>query len=220
MAALGLRGRLVSGLAAIVGMIALPALCFALRSVGPAARVVFFDYLPFEELAIAGAAAALGASLGPPAARGLRLLPLRAAARPRLRLIGLALLLSWIALPQLRAFPASASAAERDAWARARVRHYAALTRVVAAVPEVQRDVGRVVAIAPTGGDAHRFAREMNGDDMLFVLEVVGERGRGVFHADCTLDDHRVYGWNPGRWLSRGREQRIDAVPERVPGAP
>lgn len=218
----GLRARLVSLVAAIVGMIGLPALCFALQSVGPGARVVFFDYLPLEELAIAGAAGALGASLGPPVARGLRLLPPTAAGRrwPRLRSIGLGLLLGWIALPHLRAFPASGSLAERDAWARAHVRHYAALTRVIAAVPELQRDVGRIVAIAPTGSDEQRFAREMNGDDMLFVLDVVGERGRGVFHANCTLDDDRVYSWNPGRWLSQGREQRIDKVPDRVPRPP
>jgi hypothetical protein len=119
----------------------------------------------------------------------------------------------------LRAFPASASTAARDAWACAHVAQYRALKRVVAAIPEVQRDVGRIVAIAPTARDQHRFAREMNGDDMFFVLDVVGERGRGTFYVQCTLDEHRVYEWRTGRWLNHGRESRIESVPELVPRA-
>jgi hypothetical protein len=92
---------------------------------------------------------------------------------------------------------------------------YSALARVVASVPEVQRDVGRIVTIAPTAQDQHRAAREMNGDDMRFALEVIGERGRGTFFANCTLDDHTIYDWSSARWRFGGREQSIPRPPKR-----
>jgi hypothetical protein len=199
-------------------MVALPSVCFVLRSVGPAAHVVFYDYLPLVELAGYSFAALLGAALGVDAYRWLQLAAGRAGPVPvpRIRLAALALLVLWVALAQLRAFPATASLAERDVWARDHVRHYAALRRIVAAVPEVQNDIGRIVAIAPTAKDEHVFAREMNGDDMRFTLDVVGERGTGTFYADCTLDDHRVYDWLPARWTFRGRTVRIDRAPGRL----
>ncbi|HKU37804.1 MAG TPA: hypothetical protein VJR89_06650 [Polyangiales bacterium] len=203
-------------LAALAGMLLLPAACLALRYFGPAARVMYFDYLPIEELAIAVAAAVLGASLAATGARAV--LRPQPTAAPVLRFAALALLLAWIGGVQLFAFPAAAGVAKREAWARARLPQYAALKRVVAAVPEVQRDVGKLVALAPTSNDEHRAAREMNGDDMHFALDVVGERGRGVFYVDCTLDEFRVYDWRPGRWLFDGRAERIERVPERVPG--
>lgn len=207
--------------AALIGMIALPALCLTLRSSGPAARVVYYSYLPLEELTIVITGAVLGASLSVHAMRRLRRPQPMAARRslPRWRLVGLGLLLGWIGEAQLSSFPAAASVTERDAWARQHVPQYAALKRVIAALPEVHRDVGDIVAMAPTAADEHRFAREMNGDDMVFSLEVIGQQGRGIFYADCTLDQWRVYEWRSGRWLARGREQRIEQVSERVPSA-
>ena len=215
MASARFRTKLIAGIAALIGMVALPAACIALRYSGPASRIVWFDYLPVEELVLTLAAAAVGLSLGlwiP------RLFERDSTPRwPVFRLSALGLLLGWILLVQLRAFPASASADARAAWAHARIPQYAALTRVIAALPEVQRDVGRIVVVAPTARDQHRSAREMNGDDMSFALDVIGERGRGVFYADCTLDEARVYDWRSGRWRFNGREQRITHVPDRVP---
>jgi hypothetical protein len=86
---------------------------------------------------------------------------------------------------------------------------YPALARVVGSLPDVQRDVGRITSIAPTSDRQHRAAREMNGDDMHFSLDVVGDRGRGVFHVDCTLDDSAIYDWHSARWVFGGREQSI-----------
>lgn len=214
-----LRQTALAVVSAIAGMVALPAICLTLQNIGPAARVVFYDYLPLEEGIIVITAAVLGASLGAQVPRWLRRAQPTAAARrwPTARLVAVGLLMSWIASEHVRAFPASASVAERDAWATARVSKYVALKHVVAAVPEVQRDVGRIVAIAPTARDKHRFAREMNGDDMFFALDVIGERGSGVFYVQCTLDEFRVYDWRPGRWVIHGRESRIEHVPELVP---
>lgn len=214
-----LRETALAVVSAMVGMVTLPAMCLTLQNIGPAARVVFYDYLPLEEGIIVIAAAILGASLGAQVPRWLRRSQPTAAPRlrPTARLVALGLLMSWLALEHVRAFPASASVAERDAWASARVSKYVALKRVVAAVPEVQRDVGRIVAIAPTARDQHRFAREMNGDDMFFSLDVIGQRGSGLFHVQCTLDEFRVYDWRPGRWLFHGRESQIKHVPDLVP---
>jgi hypothetical protein len=207
-------------IAAIIGMIALPTLCLTMRSTGPAAHVVYYAYLPLEELTIVLSGAVLGASLAVHAMRRLRGSPLTAArGLPRWRLAGLGLLLGWIGQAQLSAFPAAASVMERDAWARAHVPQYGALKRVIASLPEVHRDVGDIVLMAPTASDEHRFAREMSGDDMMFSLEVIGQRGRGVFYADCTLDQWRVYEWRSGRWVAKGHEQRIEQVSERVPSA-
>lgn len=203
-------------------MILLPAICLTLRYIGPASRVVFYTYLPVEELALFFAAAGVGAGLGAQIPGWLRRSPPRAAARrwPRVFFLGLACLVGWIGVVQLRAFPSSASAGDRAAWARDHVPQYESLTRVIAAIPEVQRDVGTIVTIAPTAGGGHRAAREMNGDDMHFTLDVIGNRGSGIFHADCTLDEYRVYDWRPARWKVEDREQRIEHVSERVPGSP
>jgi hypothetical protein len=215
------RDKALTTLSAIVGTISLPAICLELQSIGPASRVVFYDYLPVEGVLTTLAAAVIGGSLGALAPRWFRRVqPLDASHRtPKLRLVALGILLAWVALGQLRAFPASANALERDAWARAHVPQYRALKRVIAAVPEVRTDVGRIVAIAPTATDQHRSAREMNGDDMFFALDVIGERGAGIFYVDCTLDEYRVYQWRSGRWVMRGRESRIESVPDHVPQA-
>lgn len=207
--------KALSVAAGLVGMIALPAFCLWLGGIGPAARVVYSAYLPVEGFAVSLLAAPLGASLGvglvdrfrrqqPSTRRGqwLRMF----------QLVASGILIGWFAFTQLSAFPASASVGVRDAWARANVPQYAALVRVIYALPAVQRDVGRVIAVAPTATDQHRAAREMNGDSMRFTLEVIGERGRGMFHANCTLDESRIYDWQPARWIIAGREQRIDSA--------
>jgi hypothetical protein len=200
-------------------MIALPAVCFALRSVGPATRVVYYAYLPVEELVIFVTSAVLGASLGAQVPSWLRRVTPSAASprRPILRLVALGLLIGWVVLPQLRAFPASASAADRDVWASARVPQYVSLKRVLRTIPEIQRDVGHIVTIAPTASDQHRYAREMNGDDMFFALDVIGDHGSGVFYVECTLDEYRVYDWRSGRWVANGRELQIKHVSDQVP---
>lgn len=207
------RSKALAALCAIVGLVALPTACFALRYVGPASHVIYFDYLPVEELGLSLASGVIGASLGWSIPTWFRSTPERARRVPRLRLAALACLFAWLAVVQLNAFPATASASTREAWARVNLPQYGSLAKVVAAIPEVQRDVGSIVSIAPTAMEQHRAAREMNGDDMHFALDVVGERGKGVFHADCTLDDSRVYDWREGRWIANGREQRIATVP-------
>lgn len=54
---------------------------------------------------------------------------------------------------------------------------------------------------------------------MYFSLDVVGDRGAGIFYVDCTLDEWRIYEWRSGRWMFRGRESRIDRVSDQVPHA-
>lgn len=81
----------------------------------------------------------------------------------QLALLGLVFVLALI--PQLRAFPAHGTLAERDAWARQHVREYPGLVRVVKRLPALTRDLGRVLQVAPSARHKHAFAREMNGDD-------------------------------------------------------
>jgi hypothetical protein len=81
----------------------------------------------------------------------------------------------------------------------------------------VQQAVGHIVEMAPTASDEHVFAREMNGDDMRFTLEVIGSHGQGTFQAVCTLDDYTVYEWQSGRWTFRDHAVHVDHVAERVP---
>ena len=133
--------------------------------------------------------------------------------RPWLRLAALAILIAWCIFPQFPTYPTSGTAAERDAWARKHVREYAALAKAVAQVPEVESDLGRVTQIAPTAHDRQIFATEMNGDDMKFTLEVVGEKGFGLFKADCTLDGDAVMEWRPSQWIFNGRTTVIRSAP-------
>lgn len=180
--------------------------------------MAFFDYFPLPAACFYLLAALVGALAGVSAGRVITPGLARSSRRSQLLLtLGLLALVPWVLWPTLQAFPAQASLSARDAWARDHVRYYAALGRVIAALPAVQRDVGPVRAFAPTAQDPHRFAREMDGDDMRFTLDVVGERGRGTFFAVCTLDDYRVYDWQPSTWRFGGREQRVDDVPRRVP---
>ncbi len=136
------------------------------------------------------------------------------AGRPRrlpwLRLGALALCFAWIASFPLRTFPASGTAAEREAWARANVREYGGLARIVASVPVVAQDAGQVRTVAPTAGDRHAWAPEMDGDALLFSLDVIGDRGAGVFDVDATLSGGHVFRWRAGRWRFQGRTTPVD----------
>ncbi len=84
---------------------------------------------------------------------------------------------------------------------------------VTKALPQITRDLGRVDRLAPTGADKHSFAREMDGDDLRFTLEVVGAKGTGTLRADCTISGDRVLDWRSGVWRFQGKATRIDSVP-------
>lgn len=199
--------------------LALPGVCYGLRNFGPAGRVVFFDYLPIVPVVGYGFALLLGLNFGARVSRWSTASTRGSRARilTPAHSVGLMLLAVWCIWPTLQAFPAHGDMAARDRWAREHVRYYGALTRVIAAIPQVQADLGGVTTVAPTADADHRYAVEMNGDDMIFALDVSGPRGRGVFHANCTLDDEHVFDWQPGSWRYAGHEVRIDAVPPLVP---
>jgi hypothetical protein len=131
---------------------------------------------------------------------------------PWVRLAALVLLIVWSLAPHFRAFPAHGTLAERDRWARKNVREYAGLVRIVSDIPAVTQDVGRIIDVAPTSRDQHRFGREMNGDDMRFTLEVVGDKGAGTFWADCTISDGRVMSWTSGRWTFHGQTTPVNGL--------
>jgi hypothetical protein len=59
--------------------------------------------------------------------------------------------------------------------------------QIVASVPQVFADVGRIGAVAPTANDHHVYARTMDGDEMRFALDILGEKGAGVFRTSCTV---------------------------------
>ncbi len=122
----------------------------------------------------------------------------------------------WLLIPQFRAFPKNAPLAEREAWARQHVPQYGSLTRIVGSVPVVAEDVGRIVGIAPTAGDAHIVGWDMDGVGMNFTLDVVGEKGHGVFRVRCTIDGDTVWAWESGTWTFNGQTTEIATVPNVV----
>jgi hypothetical protein len=122
----------------------------------------------------------------------------------------------WLVIPQFRAFPKNAPLAEREAWARQHVPQYGSLTRIVGSLPVVAEDVGRIVGIAPTAGDAHIAGRDMDGIGMNFTLDVVGEKGHGVFRVRCTIDGDTVWTWESGTWTFNERTTEIATVPNVV----
>jgi hypothetical protein len=149
---------------------------------------------------------ALFNSTGPPAHRRLQWL------QP----IAVCLAIVWLVIPQFRAFPNNAPLAEREAWARQHVPQYGSLTRIVGSVPVVAEDVGRIVGIAPTAGDAHIAGRDMDGIGFNFTLDVVGEKGHGVFRVRCTIDGNTVWTWESGTWTFNGQTTEITTVPNVV----
>jgi len=124
----------------------------------------------------------------------------------------------WLLIPQFRAFPKNAPLAEREAWARQHVPQYGSLTRIVGGIPVVAEDVGRIVGIAPTAGDAHVAGRDMDGIGMNFTLDVVGEKGHGVFRVRCTIDYNTniIWTWESGTWTFNGQTTEITTVPNVV----
>ena len=119
----------------------------------------------------------------------------------------------WLIHPQLAAFPAHGTVAEREAWARVNIRQYMSLTRIVEKIPLIQEGVGRVTAVAPAPNHQHVTAQTMDGMEMNIVLEVVGDRGAGVLHVDCTVDGDTVFDWQPAIWTTDGRTTEISTVP-------
>ncbi|HXQ52612.1 MAG TPA: hypothetical protein VN802_16065 [Stellaceae bacterium] len=130
------------------------------------------------------------------------------------------LLIVWLLLPQFRAFPKDGTVAEREAWALSHVPQYASLTRVVAKIPIVAENVGPIVAIAPTGGDDHIAAGDMDGVGFNFTLDVVGEKGHGVFRVLCTIDGDMVFEWQTGTWMFNGQTTEIATVPNLIHRGP
>jgi hypothetical protein len=200
----------------VAGMVGLPVAWALLESYGPASRLAHYSYFPggLGELA---AALLLGASLGGHAAARLLARPARLPV-PWIRL-GLLLLLAglWIR-PHLDAFPAGAPAAEREAWARARVKEYAALADLAARLPAVASDVGPVRTVAPSADARHAYSQEMNGLYMHFELEIAGERGTGLLEVRCTLHRGALHAWEPARWRFAGRETAVPEPPPDTPG--
>jgi hypothetical protein len=130
--------------------------------------------------------------------------------------IAVCLAIVWLLIPQFRAFPQNAPLADREAWARQHVPQYGSLTRIVGSLPIVAGDVGRIVGIAPTAGDSHTAGRDMDGVGMNFTLDVVGEKGHGVFRVQCTIDGDTVWTWESGTWTFNGQTTEITTVPNVV----
>jgi hypothetical protein len=125
--------------------------------------------------------------------------------------------LGWCLTPHLQAFPSNGNMGERAAWARRHVREYVGLTEVVAALPQVTQDVGRIVQIAPTAHDRHAVIQDMSGDYLKFSLEVRGEKGTGVFRSNCALSQGHLQVWETGHWLFHGKDTPILSVPGHQP---
>ena len=119
----------------------------------------------------------------------------------------------WLVYPQLKAFPEHGTVAEREAWARTNVRQYMPLTRTVERIPQIQESVGRVTAIAPAYGQRQVTALTMDGVQMDMVLDVVGDKGAGTLHVNCTMDMGTVFDWQPATWTMDGHSTEILSVP-------
>jgi len=130
--------------------------------------------------------------------------------------IAVCLAIVWLLIPQLRAFPQNAPLAEREAWARQHVPQYGSLTRIVGSVPIVAEDVGPRVGIAPTADETHSAGWDMDGIGMNFTLDVVGEKGHGVFRVRCTIDGDTVWTWESGTWTFNGQTTEITTAPNVV----
>jgi hypothetical protein len=129
---------------------------------------------------------------------------------PWVRLLLSALMLGWFLVPHFRAFPAHGTLAERDQWTRERVGYYSKLVEIVSRMPMVAHDVGHVIGIAPTSGEAQSATVDMSSQEMHVTLDVVGEAGRGIFRADCSIDGRdEVTDWQSSRWTFRGTSTRV-----------
>jgi hypothetical protein len=119
----------------------------------------------------------------------------------------------WLIYPQLTAFPEHGTVTEREAWARLNVPQYMSLTRTVEKIPQIRESVGSVTAIAPASGQRQVTAPTMDGVEMDMVLDVVGDRGAGILHVNCTIDGDLVFDWQPATWTMDGHSTEISSVP-------
>ena len=119
----------------------------------------------------------------------------------------------WLIYPQFVAFPKQGTVAEREAWAQLHIPQYRSLTRTIKTLPLIRESVGRVTAIAPASGQQHVTALTMDGVEMNIVLDVVGDRGGGILHVHCTIDEDTVFDWQPATWTMDGLTTEISTVP-------
>lgn len=87
------------------------------------------------------------------------------------------------------------------------------LTRTVEKIPQIRESVGRVTTIAPASGQRQVTALTMDGVEMDMVLDVVGDRGAGILHVNCTIDGDLVFDWQPATWTMDGHSTEISSVP-------
>jgi hypothetical protein len=118
----------------------------------------------------------------------------------------------WLILPQFAAFPSHGSIAEREAWARLNMRQYVSLMHTVENIPLIKDNVGGVTAIAPASGVQQVTAGDMDGIMMNLVLDVVGDKGAGTLHVQCTIYEETVYDWQPATWTMDGTTTEIATV--------
>ena len=212
-----LRDAALAGFVALVLMVLLPSVALLSREVGPAARVAVHAYLiSAESLGLAAAAMLTASLLGVETYRWLARRRLAKNERRQRRFLRVTwsmclVLLAWTVAPQLTAFPDSGSAEQREAWARRHVPQFPQLASLVASLPEVERDVGPVSVVAPTSNEEHVAGQEMNGYDLRFALDVIGQRGRGVLRVACTLDEQRVLSWDSANWTYAGHTTPLAA---------
>jgi hypothetical protein len=119
----------------------------------------------------------------------------------------------WLIYPQFAAFPEHGTVTEREAWAQHNIRQYMSLTRTINKIPLIRESVGSLTAVAPASGQQHVTAQTMDGVEMNMVLEVVGDRGGGLLHVNCTVDGDMVFDWQPATWTMDGSTTEISTVP-------
>jgi hypothetical protein len=58
----------------------------------------------------------------------------------------------------------------------------------------------------------------MDGVEMDMVLDVVGDKGTGILHVNCTIDGDSVFDWQPATWTMDGHSTEISSVPNLYVG--
>jgi hypothetical protein len=195
-------------LVGLVAVIVLPISALLLQNVGPAARLPVYAYLiSTQSAALCAFTVVVAVLLGIETRRFLARRRAASAAETsrgwmRSTQLALVILAAWVLWPQLEA---------RDAWARSHVPQYPELASLPAKLPAVLGDVGPIRFVAPTGSDSHGCGQSMNGFDMHFALDVIGERGRGVLRIDCALDNGVIMEWQSANWQFAGRTTPLPA---------
>ena len=118
----------------------------------------------------------------------------------------------WLIYPQFTAFPAHGTVAEREVWAKLNIRQYISLMSIVESIPLIRESVGHVTAIAPASGQQQITGPTMDGFEINMVLDVVGEKGAGTLHVHCTIDQGRVFYWQPATWTMNEHTIEISTV--------